>query len=160
MRWWNLSAAKRDLISGELTSRQLLPYVLAFGLLETGSIELSFLAPVSEDLGTTQILLVLLTLVLTVLGLLYVYRENGGAVGKQFLERLLVLGWVTGIRFAVFLLLLFVVTGALAAFSDVAAGAIDSVMGPFLSLSLGIYYVYLGHHVASIANGSQDSGAA
>jgi hypothetical protein len=35
MHWWNLSAAKRDLGGGALGSKTLLPYVLAFVVLET-----------------------------------------------------------------------------------------------------------------------------
>src|SRR5437868_8233985 len=44
----------------------------------------------------------------------YVYRRNGGAAGRRLLERFLVLGWVTGIRYMVYLLIAF---GAFVAFA-------------------------------------------
>jgi len=151
MYWWNLRAAKRDLSARPLDSRQLLPYLLALVILETIVVEFAFLAPSSQDLGARQWFFASATVVVTVLGCLYVYRQNGGATGQRFLERFLVLGWVTGIRVTVFVFFCFLGILFLAELSPLLSGGlenwIDTVLGPFVF----IYYLYLGHHVGSLA---------
>jgi len=153
MYWWNLQAAKRDLSAEPLDSRQLLPYLLAFVILETIVVEFSFLAPSSQYLGVRQWFLASATVVVTVLGCSYVYRQNGGAAGQRFLERFLVLGWVAGIRITVFVFLGLLVVLFLSELSPVLSEGIengaDIVMGPLVL----IYYLYLGYHVGSLARG-------
>src|SRR4051794_11027223 len=106
MYWWNLRAAKSELGAGAPGSRALLPYVVAFAMFETFVMEFSFLTPAQEDPTSARVwLIALASAAITAFGCVYAYYCNGGARGTQFLERLLVLGWVTGVRYAAFMAL-------------------------------------------------------
>jgi len=151
MYWLSLSGAKRDLRSGNLSSRTLLPYVLAFGAFESLSISMSALAPGGPDPELTDLYLALVSVGITVLGLLHVYRKNGGVAGQNFVERLLVIGWVTGIHFMAAAFAAIALLGVLLMTSSSGQALIDS-FAPFFVLVSGAYYVYLGRHVADVGN--------
>lgn len=153
MYWWNLRAAKRELSGEPLNSRQLLPYILAFAILETALINFTFLGSASGSVGIWQWVLVLASILLAALGCFYVYRQNGGAKGKRLLERFLVLGWVTGNRYMLFLLLGLVIFIALAAvLPSVSKGVLSDIV---FELANPIFYLYLGHHVGDLARNEQ-----
>jgi hypothetical protein len=153
MYWWNLRAAKSELAAGAPGPRRLLPYVLAFAILEGLTTELSFLTPSQEDLASARVWGVALAAVaITASGCVYAYFRNGGAAGTQFLERLFVLGWVTGVRYGFFVgvavMLFFGLVVSFRPEIGEAAGAWADVL--FLLASLG-YYLYLGRHVGQLA---------
>src|SRR5437868_8783952 len=87
----------------------------------------------------------------------YVYRRNGGAAGRRLLERFLVLGWVTGIRYMVYMLIAFGVFVAFAA----ALPPIVNWIGTDVVFELvsPVFYLYLGHHVGQIARANPALGA-
>jgi len=153
MYWWNLRAAKRELSAEPLDSRRLLPYLLALLLLETLVVEFAFLAPSSQDLGVRQWFLASASVVVTVLGCLYIYRQNGGATGQRFLVRFLVLGWVTGIRITVFAFLGFLGLLLLGEAIPVLTVGVENWADVIFGLFTLIYYLYLGHHLGSLARG-------
>ena len=151
MYWWNLRAAKSELTGEPLSSRQLLPYLLAIVVLETLVVEFSFLAPSSQDLGARQWVFASASVMVTVLGCLYLYRQNGGPNGERFLERFLVLGWVTGIRVVVVVFFAFLVLLFLADLVPTINQGIENLADIGGGLLLLIYYAYLGHHLGSLA---------
>ena len=153
MYWWNLRAATRELAAGPPGARRLLPYVLAFAILESVTTELSFLTPSQEDPSSARVwLLALAGALVTVLGCVYVYFRNGAAAGTQFLERLFVLGWVTGVRYAVLggLALVLFFGLAVAAWPQVGEAAGEWTDEAFLLAAL-VYWLYLGRHVGRLA---------
>jgi len=153
MYWWSLRAAKLALSGEPLGSRQLLPYVLVFSILETGVLEFSFFGEPSQDFGVRRWLLGSLSILLTAFGCYYVYRQNGGAKGERFLERFLVLGWITGIRYMVFMFLgIMVFYGIAAVLPSIGSGVGADVV---FELASPIFYLYLGHHVGNLARSVQ-----
>jgi len=151
--WWNVSAAKRDLSGEPLGSRQLLPYLLAFFVLESVTVEVSFLMSGAESAGLRQWLVSAIFVGLTALGCFYVYRKNGGANGERLLERFLVLGWVTGIRFMACMCL---AIALLTTFDlDTLAEASIDIIALLLTAA---YYAYLGHQVGALATAGGSSG--
>jgi hypothetical protein len=151
MYWWNLRAAKRELNEATPGSRRLLPYVMALAILETLVVEFSFLLPAHEDLGLRVWLFAAASVLVTALGCLYVYQRNGGAGGKQFLERILVLGWITGIRYTMFMMLAVVLFFGLAV--PLLGEELASWTDVLFLLATPIFYLYLGRHVGDLARG-------
>lgn len=149
MYWLSLSGAKRDLRSGNLSSRALLPYVIAFGAFESLSISMSALAPGGPDPELTDLYLALVSVGITVLGLLHVYRMNGGAAGQNFVERLLVIGWVASVHFMAAMIAAMVLLGTLLMTSSSGEALIESFAPCFVLIS-GVYYLYLGRHIADV----------
>jgi hypothetical protein len=160
MYWWNLRAAKRQLSAQAPGARELLPYLIAVAILEGFIVEFSFLTPAQEDPGSPRVWLVAAgSVLLTVLGCVYVYHRNGGAGGRQFLERLLVLGWVSGVRYMAFLAL------ALALFFGLGVAlypALGEALGDWadilMSLASAAFYLYLGHHIGDLARTASKEG--
>jgi hypothetical protein len=155
MYWWNLRAAKRELGAGAAGSRALLPYVIAFAMFETFVMEFSFLTPAQEDPASARVWLIALgSAVITALGCVYAYHRNGGAGGAQFLERLLVLGWVTGVRYTAFMALALVLFVGLVVALYPPAGDRMMAWSDVLFLLAGpVFYLYLGHHIGDLARG-------
>jgi hypothetical protein len=151
MYWWNLRAAKRELSEATPASRRLLPYVMALAVLETLVIELSFMVPAQGEFGLRIGLFAVASAVVTALGCLYVYRRNGGAGGKQFLERILVLGWITGIRYTAFMALAIVLFFGLAV--PLLGEEIANWTDVLYLLATPVFYLYLGRHIGDLARG-------
>jgi hypothetical protein len=153
MYWWRLEAAKRELAAGTPGPRAVLPYLLAFAVLESVTMELSFLTPAQEDPASARVWLVALAgAAITALGCVYAYVRNGGAAGKQFLERLFVLGWVTAVRYGFFLgvgVMLFF--GLVVAFRPEIGEAAGAWADPLFLLAALAYWLYLGHHLGRLA---------
>lgn len=117
MYFFNLEAAKRELLEGPLPADRILPYVIGFCLSISLSMEAMRWSGTAAVLPSGWSWLPLTSeLLLTLLGTCYLYHCNGGAMGPRFLERWLVLGWVMAFRvLAAFILLLvplFMLAGA------------------------------------------------
>ncbi len=152
MYWWRLEAAKRELAAGP-GPRQLLPYVLAFAILESVTTELSFLTPSQEDPSSPRMwLLALAGAAVTAAGCVYAYVRNGGAMGTQFLERLFVLGWVTGVRYTVVVALAVALFfGLVVAIWPRAGEALGGWTDEAFLLAALAYWLYLGRHIGRLA---------
>jgi hypothetical protein len=85
-----------------------------------------------------------------VLGLLYLYRKNGGATGKQFLQRYFPLSITVGWKFATANFVIFQLI------SIVLEGESKEVLGWSSSVSLAIMNVLMfwriGVHLKSLSN--------
>jgi len=151
--WWNLRAAKGELRAGALGARRVLPYLLAVAIVESVTTELSFLTPSQEDPTSARVWLIAFAgAAVTVLGCVYVYIRNGGASGVQFLERLFVLGWVTGMRYgAVSVLAVALFFGLVVPFVPEAGEAAGEWADVLFLLAAVAYYLYLGRHVGQLA---------
>src|SRR5919108_1465185 len=93
MYFWRIEALKSDLAVRPMTDRQVLPYLVACGVLMAAVGIIPFGPPNKWDLvgGGWSMLL-------AIVGTIHVYRKNGGEVGLHILQRFLAIGWVVGIR--------------------------------------------------------------
>lgn len=153
MYWWRLEAAKRELAAGTPGPRAVLPYLLAFAILESVTMELSFLTPSQEDPASARVWAVALAgAAITVGGCVYAYVRNGAAAGTGFLERLFVLGWVTGVRYTVFLgLAVILYFGLVVALWPQAGEALGGWTDEAFLLAQPAYWLYLGRHIGRLA---------
>ncbi len=102
MYFWRIDRLKRELASGPLPPRRVLPYLIVW----LGILSLISVIPMSDSTAPWEWLTVqaLYYTVATGLGVWWSYRANGGAVGVDFASRLLAIWWVLGVRFLVVLL--------------------------------------------------------
>jgi len=147
MYFWRIEQLKDQLIARPLSDREALPYLLVFvgltaaiGFIPTEGLN------VWDHVGTG------LSVILTVLGTLWVYRQNGGADGHFFLQRYLAVGWVIGIRWVVglvaFFFPLYFVLSLLSIESDVTTWYETTI----LAAAELLLYWRIGSHVEYIAS--------
>jgi hypothetical protein len=83
-------------------------------------------------------------------------KRNGGAGGGQFLERLLALGWVAGMRFIAFAVLAMALFfGLVVALYPAVWEAIEEWADFIFLLGTPLFYAYLGRHVGDLARGKE-----
>jgi hypothetical protein len=151
MHWWSIRAAKEDLKAERISSGTLLPYLLCFLVGESAVVEFSFIFPAESEPAMSQYVFAFASVFLSGLGVWYVYWKNGGRAGRYFLERFLLLGWVTGVRFAVVTFFIFIGWIGLSIYSALPEETSDFALNTLVVLCVPAYYGYVGHHVRSLS---------
>ena len=144
MYFWNLEELKSEIVERPLSDREVLPYLVTYGLLPL----VSACFPASAHNIWDQLGAVWST-VLWALGLIYLYRKNGGAEGRHFLQRYVAILWVVGVRFIVML------APVAIAFAVLTSGGNHSQQTQwyeFLTFAVLEVVIYwrVGHHLARI----------
>ena len=106
MYFWNVTELKAKLRQAPVTDREAMPYLVVY----SGFTAATLFSPVS-DMNLQDVIAVLSVILASVLGPIYVYRQNGGAAGSQLLQRFFVLGWVVLIRVLAVFIPIFIVVG-------------------------------------------------
>jgi hypothetical protein len=101
MYFWNINKLKEELKTGTLSQSEAFKYLIAT----------TFFLAIADILPDTiynqwDLLKGILILSITIIGTFSTYLSNNGPSGKYFLERLVSLEWVFGIRFVVFSLII------------------------------------------------------
>jgi hypothetical protein len=146
MYFWRIEKLKTKLAAGPLSEREALPYLVVYVALHSviGYIPQTTYN-VWDGLGAVR------SVLLAALGIIYIYRQNGGGEGQHFLQRYFAVGWVVSIRwFAILLPAFFVFRGTLAA---VGADRTNSHWYDFLFIAVFEAAIYwrIGHHVRDLA---------
>jgi hypothetical protein len=102
MYWWNIEALKQDLAHGALPGHGGFVYFFAVLVVDSLMIATWGLFPTAGEGNVWDYLYAGGYLLIVLTGTLILYRRNGGARGKLFLERYFPLLWVVGVRFLVF----------------------------------------------------------
>lgn len=147
MYFWRIEKLKAELATRPLTDRETLPYLVYFvGWTTAASFIPATFTNVWDGLGAAW------SVLLAVIGTLYIYRRNGGADGQYFLQRYFAIGWVVAIRWLVILVLAIVAfVGVLTALGSEAE---DTTWYEFLFLAIAEAVIYwrTDHHVGDVAN--------
>lgn len=139
MYWWNVEALKKDLARGALPGHGVFVYFFAVLVVDSLMIATWGLFPAADG-GTGWDYLYAGGYVLIVLaGTLVLYRRNGGAQGRLFLERYFPLLWVLGVRFLVFTVPL-MLPWMIWNWDLEAEAVVDS--GPETAVSLAVFVLY------------------
>jgi hypothetical protein len=115
----------------------------------------SFVPVADEEFRVADGILLVLTLLVTVVGLWAAYRANGGQQGTDLAGRFLAIGWVVGLRLMVlllaFLVFVFVVVLVLA-FREQELSDRSMELGGWVAALLAeiVFYWRLTHHLASV----------
>jgi hypothetical protein len=86
---------KERLRNRSIDDREALPYFLLFCVLEVVAISI----PAIEYKNKWDYISTVLSLLVTIWGVMYVYRRNGGRRGYDLIHKFVVLGWVVAVRF-------------------------------------------------------------
>lgn len=86
---------KEQLQTRTLTEKEALPYLVVFSALTTLICSL----PIFDSFNQWDGVSALVNVSIAVWGAIYVYRENGGEEGFDFIQKFVVLGWVVSVRF-------------------------------------------------------------
>jgi hypothetical protein len=98
MYLWKIEHLKQDLAQGGLPQHQTFLYILTMVVISALAVEVIDYFPsasrnIWDHVGS------LVTVLLALLGTIWVYRANGGSQGRQFAERYFSIGLVVLIRF-------------------------------------------------------------
>jgi len=100
MNWINLSDAENKLKENQLEDKEALKYLIAFIILYTltgfGVLEGNLLGFIN----------VTLQIIISIWGIIKVFKTNESGDGKEFFKRYLVVSWIIGFR--LFLIMLFI----------------------------------------------------
>lgn len=147
---------KRQLRSRSLSDPAALPYLILDGVFLTlfGAITDAFGTEGWNDFDTLSMCL---SVIFVIGGTCYVYQQNGGKEGFDFIQKYVVLGWIVGFRF--FLVGLVLLTLAFLVFivalddgsapEPIHTGASDVLIVTIIEL---IYFQRLGRHIQDTKN--------
>lgn len=150
MYWWNIKALKKDLTRGALPGHGVFLYFFAVLVVDTLLLATWGLFPTAGDGNFWDLLYAGGYLLIVLAGTLILYRINGGAGGRLFLERYFPLLWVVGVRFLVFSVPLAVLWGVWR-WDLEAEDAVDT--GPEAVIMLAailLYYWRLAVHLGQV----------
>ena len=85
---------KEKLRECALSESEALPYWILFNVL----VVLGFSVPTLGDFNAWDAINGVMSLLFTICGIYHVYSQNGGASGFDFIQKVVVLGWVVSIR--------------------------------------------------------------
>ncbi len=146
MYCWRIGVLKGRLIEGRLADREAVWYLTATFAMTTLLMAFPPASPNAWDSGMG-----LVGCVVVIFGTWWVYRQNGGAAGADFVNRYLSLGWVLTIRILSPLLAVALLLEVLTAGEELPtaeSGPGTALMTLLISLLL---YQRLGAHVRDIA---------
>ena len=142
MYFYSIRPLKRRLATGPLSEAESLPYLVVF--LAASAIASSLPGELENVWDWTD---AILTVGLAVVGTWILYRANGGADGRDFVQRYIVLGWVVTLCFFTLVLpalFLFAWTGRAAGFVSETSTVVDVVVSFVIQVS---FLVYFGLHL-------------
>lgn len=147
--FWRIKDLKRRLATDPLSDREALPYFVACN----GLTALVMLVPPIEynkwDWAGCVI-----SLAFAILGPIWMFKQNGGSAGTQFLQRALALGWVMLLRIMALalpaLLLLYIIVAATVGENP---GTDWYDLAAIVALQLALY-ARVGAHIRDVALGA------
>lgn len=152
MYLWKIDKLKEDLRQGSLSEKESFKYLLAWEILYS----LPFLPSSVEGWNILDTYDGFVRLVVTIVGVLFMYKVNGGALGKYFLQRYLSIGWVVFVRFLALVMLPVLVVYAIVYGGMIASGAELSDQTTWVdilvfNLVAVVYYMVFAKHVKDVA---------
>lgn len=102
MYFWRIENLKTELASRPMTDREVLPYFVVDAVLTSIALDLG-----SSSFNLWDGLDLVWNIGLAVFGSIYLFRQNGGEHGNQFLQRFFAVGWVVGLRWCVWVVPLY-----------------------------------------------------
>jgi len=150
MYFWNIDKLKQDIKDGGLSESEQFKYLLVCVVLVTLG-EISFL---EESFSSIKYDLAI-DIIFAIFGTYYLYRCNGGANGKRFLEKFFSIGFVVGVRWFVFIMipifLILTIDAVFIIFSIEEEKVFDILDYIITPIAMLIYYWRSGIHIKDVA---------
>lgn len=146
MYFWKIDKLKKDLLKKPLSENESFKYLFAtLVLYALGTI------PVLEN-NILNVSSVIITALITAIGVYYIYKCNKGASGNNFLQKYLSIGWVLTIRWTVLVMLpIMIVYYSLVAFFSIISDNPTLSEVIFFNLVYVSYFWLFGKHVKEVA---------
>ncbi len=109
---WQIKKLRQQLASEGLSERQAFHYFLATSILSAVLYEVVANGPPSEP-NPADLLDAAMYLGFTIGGIIWCYRQNGGAKGAEFLNRIVPIGWVMFWRLVSLVIPFFIIVGSI-----------------------------------------------
>jgi hypothetical protein len=135
---WRINPLREQLASDGLSQKQAFQYYLATTILGCLLYEMSSNGPGSEFTAEAALDLVLY-LGFNIGGIIWCYRQNGGADGNHFLDRIVPIGWVMFWRLASIVIPFFALLGAIDWYQNGSIGRPGSDVA-FLIIFMNVLY--------------------
>jgi len=147
MYFWNIEKLKQDIKNGKLCQSVQFKYLLIWIVL-TIFAELSYIGDSFNDIKYNFTI----DLIFTILGTIYLYKCNGGANGKDFLQKFISISIVVFFRlllyFIAFMILLFVMI----AFFEISDAKLDNLINYIIMpIMILVYYWKTGIYIKDVA---------
>jgi hypothetical protein len=114
MYFWRIEQLKRQMATAPLTDREVLPYlVVSVSLISLVWFIPSWARNEWDHINTG------ISVLLSIFGTIWLFRRNGGAESRHFLQRYLAVGWVVAVRWIAALLVVCVLFYGALYFLDV-----------------------------------------
>lgn len=143
---------KEKLKERTLSESEAFPYWILFNVL----VVLGFSVHTAGDFNAWDAIEGVMSLLFTICGIYHVYSQNGGASGFDFIQKVVVLGWVVSIRcllvFIPSMIVFYIFAGILGLVSENTNLLDVLVMAAFYI----IYYQRLGEHIQDTAKGESE----
>ncbi len=151
MYFWKINDLRRDLIEKPLSEKDQLKYLLAYTIL----VSLALMIYTVTKYNAWNIYYSIIGMIIEIIGIIYIYKINGGSKGEYILQRYFSLGWVVAIRWSVLIVLptlivYYTVLGIYYLRSGV-TGSTTVYDGIVFSLIELIYFWLLGRHVKKVS---------
>ena len=147
MYFWNIEKLKQDIRNGGLSESVQFKYLLIWVILTLFS-ELEYLGSNFDDIKYQFAI----DLIFTILGTIYLYKCNGGANGKNFLQKFISISIVVFFRIILYFIAFMLLLSILLAFSKISDTQYDNLVNyiilPILQL---VYYWRAGIHIKDVA---------
>lgn len=146
MYFWKVDKLKADLRERSLSESETFKYLFAsqvmYGLM---------MIPFLEN-NVWDVYLAIVTSLITLVGVFYVYKCNNGAIGNNFLQRYVSLGWVVGIRYvALFMFPITVVFYTVIGIYSSLPEHTTLFEVIFFSAIHTVFYLLLGKHIKELS---------
>ena len=147
MYFWKIDKLNEDLISTGLNQSEGFKYLMA------NTILYSIAMIPSSSPSNLDFVSGIISIVIGVIGLLFIYKYNGGSKGKQIIERYLSIGWVIGIKFVALLvipssIIIMILQQSFMGDIPKSTTLFDVFYMQFLSL---IYFLWVAKHINYVA---------
>jgi len=157
MYTWKIDKLNQQLISSNLTEPDAFKYLMAWTVLNSLAM-IQYLIPNQYDTYNG-----IMSVVISIIGLAFIYICNGGKNGSHLLERYLSIGWVVFVRFMVLFLL--PASIAMIAVQEIYMGGIaeqtTEMDMAFVLISEVVYFLWFAKHIKFVAKKSHaEQGAA
>jgi len=149
---WNTKKLRDKLESRELPEWQVFVYFFITVVYDHTAFTVAYLGLDGQQLSFYGTINIGSALVITFIGVLYVFFQNGGKAGEQFFQRYFSLSVVVGIKFAILILVIPEII-------NIISNGIAYNMFPWFNSALFItlnimMFLIIGHHVNLLAKRS------
>jgi len=147
MYFWNIEKLKQDIKNGGLSESVQFKYFFIWIVL-TLFCELEYIDSNFNDIKYEFAI----DLILNILGTIYLYQCNGGANGKDFLQKYFSIGLVVFFRLILYFIAFMLLLSILLAFSEISDVQYDKLINYIITpILLLVYYWRAGIHIKDVA---------